>query len=162
MASPPTPGGASGSGQPRAPKRRRADGGGDGEDEEGYPVGPVAREVAPEGTQVYVQGNVPDSLTCAVCFEVLREPVVIKGAQAVHAQLLPGVPGGKLGERAQVPDVPGEGAGEGEGGRRSDAQHTAPGRDSGPEGALQVRPGAGRRRAVGPRGWAVQRCAAAG
>ena len=31
---------------------------------------------------MYVQGNVPDSLTCAVCFEVLREPVVIKGAQA--------------------------------------------------------------------------------
>ena len=39
--------------------------------------------MAPEGTEVYAQGtHIHDSLKCPVCFEVLREPVMLKGGQA--------------------------------------------------------------------------------
>ena len=39
--------------------------------------------MAPEGTVVYVHGTDPP--TCAICFEALREPVMIKGGKCTHS-----------------------------------------------------------------------------
>ena len=42
-------------------------------------------QVAPAGTQVFVQGYDAENLTCAVCLEVMREPAGIKGGGCMHS-----------------------------------------------------------------------------
>ena len=49
------------------------------------PPSPGCAQVAPAGTQVFVQGHDAENLTCAVCLEVLREPVMFKGGACSHS-----------------------------------------------------------------------------